>query len=179
MQDYGATPAAGDAEVNEPGDEPRAAFPRAVAAGDALFAYGTLQFAPVLAALLGRAPRLRLGVARDWRVAALPGRRYPGLVPAAGRIAAGFVLGGLTRAEWEILDRFEDAEYDLRPIRVVLAPDGDEADPGETRAILSYVWTAEVTAADWLPETFAREELTAYVDRCERWRENGMPSEGW
>ncbi|WP_019927948.1 gamma-glutamylcyclotransferase family protein [Nocardia sp. BMG111209] len=179
MHEYGDFPGAGDAEESEPvgGDEPRTTFPRSGAVGDMLFAYGTLQFAPVLEALLGRVPRSRLGVARGRRVAALPGRAYPGLVPAAGRIAAGLLLEGLTRAEWEILDRFEDAEYDLRPIRLVLPPDGDE--PGGTDVVPAYVWTAATTGADWRPEAFARANLADYAQRCEHWRASGMPSDGW
>jgi gamma-glutamylcyclotransferase (GGCT)/AIG2-like uncharacterized protein YtfP len=187
MHEYGAAPGTGDAEESEPvgGDEPRAAFPRSGTVGDVLFAYGTLQFVPVLEALLGRVPELRLGVARGWRAAALPRRRYPGLVPEAGRIAAGLVLTGLTRAEWEILDRFEDAEYDLRPIRVVLPRErsaGDEPGPAAddgTDAVPAYVWTAEATREDWQPAAFAREQLADYAQRCERWRANGMPSDGW
>ncbi|MCX4094893.1 gamma-glutamylcyclotransferase family protein [Nocardia sp. alder85J] len=185
MHDYGAAPGAGDAEASEPvdDDQPHPAFPRSNSAGDELFAYGTLQFAPVLEALLGRVPPLRLGVTKGWRVAALPDRVYPGLIPDSERIAVGIVVAGLTRAEWEILDRFEDAEYDLRPIRLVrpaAAPGTHRADPGSGAAVVAaYVWTAAVTADDWYPEVFARQRLAEYAQRCERWRERGMPADGW
>src|ERR1700759_5499341 len=75
--------------------------------GLALFAYGTLTFGPVVEALLGRRPLVTPAVAPGWRAARLPGRPYPGLVPAAGGQAAGGALLGLTAAEWARPDRWE------------------------------------------------------------------------
>jgi hypothetical protein len=139
-------------------------FSRLDAVGEQLFAYGTLQFGPVLEELLGRVPDAEFAVARGWRVAALPGRLYPGLVPQPGRMAGGLVLDGLTRAEWEIIDAFEDTEYVLRPIELI-----GRADP-----VPSYLWTAEVIRNDWRPEVFAANHLDRFVWRCARWRREAV-----
>jgi gamma-glutamylcyclotransferase (GGCT)/AIG2-like uncharacterized protein YtfP len=133
---------------------------RPAGARDALFVYGTLQFGPVLDALLGRIPDADVAVARDRRVAALPGRLYPGLIPEPGRCAGGLVLSGLTPGEWAIIDAFEDPEYDLRPVELF----------GRSAPVSTYVWTGEVIRNDWLPERFAADHLDRYVEQCTRWR---------
>ena len=131
---------------------------------DELFVYGTLQFGPVLEALLGRVPEAEFAMARDRRVAALSQRVYPGLVAEPGRLAGGLVLQGLTAAEWAIIDAFEDDEYHIRPIHLV----------GREEPVPSYVWTAVVSEADWRPEEFAADHLYGYATLCSRWRaENG------
>ncbi|MBB5911314.1 gamma-glutamylcyclotransferase (GGCT)/AIG2-like uncharacterized protein YtfP [Nocardia transvalensis] len=127
---------------------------------DRLFVYGTLQFGPVLEELIGRVPDHDVAVARDWRVAALPGRLYPGLVPRPGRMAGGLILNGLTESEWETVDAFEDEEYVLRPIPVI----------GEDKPVPTYIWTADVTRNDWHAEAFATDHLPRYLTHCARWR---------
>ncbi|MFE7744889.1 gamma-glutamylcyclotransferase family protein [Nocardia sp. NPDC057455] len=123
-----------------------------------LFAYGTLQLEPVLAALIGRLPESAPDKLEGWRVARLPDRVYPGLVPDPGKSALGRVLKGITPDEWMLLDRFEDNDYDLVP--VILA--------SGTRAMV-YAWTKAVDRMDWLPDEFAALELTPYVERCTAW----------
>ncbi|MBF6329665.1 gamma-glutamylcyclotransferase [Nocardia transvalensis] len=135
-------------------------FARLRGVGTELFVYGTLQFGPVLEELIGRTPEFELAVTRDRRVAALPGRLYPGLVPEPGRMAGGLVLGDLTPAEWRILDAFEDEEYELRPIELI----------GHDKPVPTYVWTADVTRNDWHPEVFATDHLARYLAYCARWR---------
>ncbi|MFD6160762.1 gamma-glutamylcyclotransferase family protein [Nocardia sp. NPDC060256] len=134
----------------------------AVAAQDrSLFAYGTLQFPEVLEVLIGRVPQRTTATAPGWRVAALPGRVYPGLVPEPNALAHGVLLAGLTAAEWAILDAFEDDEYDLRPIHLA-----DSADPAWT-----YVWTAPVAQEDWHRGHFATHHLPHFITRSAEWRD--------
>ncbi|MFF0487896.1 gamma-glutamylcyclotransferase family protein [Nocardia sp. NPDC003482] len=135
--------------------------------GDRLFVYGTLQFAPVLDELIGRMPEHDIAVAPGWWVVALPGRFYPGLVARPERMAGGLVLSGLTDREWREIDAFEDDEYDLRPIEVI----------GHPEPVPTYVWTAEITRNDWLPEVFAADHLDRYVERCARWRREAVLGE--
>ena len=127
---------------------------------DELFVYGTLQFGPVLEALLGRLPDTEFAVARDRRVAVLPQRVYPGLVAEPGRMAGGLLLRGLTPAEWAIIDAFEDEEYGVHSIQLL----------GREESVPSFVWTAVVSEADWLPEVFAADHLPGYITLCTRWR---------
>ncbi|GAA1610983.1 hypothetical protein GCM10009764_38540 [Nocardia ninae] len=126
----------------------------------ALFVYGTLQFPEVLEVLIGRVPRLQPATAPGWRVATLTDRLYPGLVPAPNGLAHGTVLSGLTAAEWEILDAFEDPEYDLRTIRLA----------DSTAPVWTYIWTSTVAQDDWHPQPFATTHLTQFAAHCLEWR---------
>jgi gamma-glutamylcyclotransferase (GGCT)/AIG2-like uncharacterized protein YtfP len=132
--------------------------------GLALFAYGTLTFGPVVEALLGRRPPTSPAVAPGWRAARLPGRPYPGLVPAADRQAAGVLLIGLTPAEWALLDAWEGDPYQVRRVRTAAAEPGG-ATP-EAFA-LTYTWRAvdDTEPADWDPAHFAAEWLDRYLAR--------------
>jgi gamma-glutamylcyclotransferase (GGCT)/AIG2-like uncharacterized protein YtfP len=127
----------------------------------ALFVYGTLQFPEVLEALLGRVPTTRPATVLGWRVAALPGRVYPALVPA-DKSANGLLVAGLTPGEWEVIDAFEDDLYELRRLTLI---DGQHG--------WAYVWKANEPASpdDWDSERFGERDLEAYADRCRRWRD--------
>lgn len=127
---------------------------------DGLFVYGTLRFPEVVHALLDRLPSRTPAVAPGWRVAALPGRVFPGLVEGTGS-APGFLLTGLQEREWETLVAFEDALYDLRRLQLT----GD-------RQAWAFVWgdSSRVSSVDWDPEEFARRALRSYVEGCRAWR---------
>jgi gamma-glutamylcyclotransferase (GGCT)/AIG2-like uncharacterized protein YtfP len=124
-----------------------------------LFVYGTLLFPEVLEALLHRVPAREPATAIGWRVAALPGRPYPGLVPRRGAAASGLVLSGLDRAEGRLLDAYEDSDYRLTEITLA---DG--------RRCPSYVWDRAALAHDWNRDGFAVDHLADYVAHCVRWR---------
>ena len=134
----------------------------------ALFVYGTLLFRGVVRALIGRVPDRSPGVVAGWRAAALPGRPYPGLVPAVGATATGRLLTGLTAAEWRILDAFEEG-YDRTEVTLI---DG--------RPAWTYTWVADVVPlpADWSAGEFAAQHLAGYVVGVAAWRahrETGDP----
>ncbi|MFC9433368.1 gamma-glutamylcyclotransferase family protein [Nocardia sp. NPDC057030] len=139
---------------------PTRRWEQCAAQGYSLFVYGTLQFPEVLEVLIDRVPRRRAATASGWRVAALPGLLYPGLVPQLNARARGLVLSGLTAAEWEILDAFEDDQYDLRAISLAAAAD----------RVSTYVWTAAVAQDDWCPEHFTATHLPDFVTQCAEWR---------
>ncbi|HEY8546881.1 MAG TPA: gamma-glutamylcyclotransferase family protein [Acidimicrobiales bacterium] len=128
-----------------------------------LFVYGTLLFPRVLAGVLGRVPDRAPASVTGWRAAALPGRPYPGLVPAPGRRARGQVLSGLTAGEWRRLDAFEGDAYDRRRLPL----DGG----GEAWA---YVWLDEddVSDDDWDPTRFAAEHLVDTTRGGAEWRDD-------
>ena len=123
-----------------------------------LFVYGTLLFPEVLDALLGRVPPHRPATAPGWRVAALPGRLYPGLVADPDAVAPGSVLGGLDGGECRLLDAYEDVDY--RRTAIALA-DGTRCS--------AYVWHADVLSNGWEPQLFAAAHLVGYVQGCRRW----------
>ncbi|MBL1101976.1 gamma-glutamylcyclotransferase family protein [Streptomyces coffeae] len=138
---------------------PDAALRSRLAGGpNALFAYGTLQFEAVLTPLLGRMPQSSPTTAPGWRAAALERRVYPGLVPASGAAAPGLLLTGLSPREWEILDAFEDDEYELRQITLA---SGDRG--------WAYLWReGEVRAETWDADDFAARHLPAFAALCAR-----------
>jgi gamma-glutamylcyclotransferase (GGCT)/AIG2-like uncharacterized protein YtfP len=127
---------------------------------DALFVYGSLLFPEVLRALLDRVPDSTSATAIGWRVAALPGRVYPALVPG-NRAVAGRLLTGLTANEWRIIDAFEDDVYELR--RLTLA---DELHGW------AYICQSEAgtTSDGWNADDFAAKHLVSYVANCVVWR---------
>lgn len=123
-----------------------------------LFCYGTLRFADVLKALLGRIPARVPASAPGYRAASLQGRIYPGLTAWPGGSASGLVLTDLSSAEWFILDAFEDERYDLREIALSTGELG-----------LAYVWPGDdVRPEDWDAEDFQSQHLEAYAARCAR-----------
>jgi hypothetical protein len=128
-------------------------------AGDRLFVYGTLLFPEVLVTLLDRVPARVPAAAPGWRVAALPGRRYPGLVAGDG-VARGVLLAGLGEGEWRTLVAYEGDRYDLRVLEL-----------SEGGGALAFIWTGgPVCEADWDPEEFEREHLPRYLEGCVAWR---------
>ncbi|GLW66105.1 hypothetical protein Arub01_43490 [Actinomadura rubrobrunea] len=126
---------------------------------EGLFVYGTLRFPEVLRVLLGRVPEMRPATATGWRVRALPGVVYPGMVAVPDGVAQGMLMTGLSEDERRLLDAYEDDLYD--PTLITL-DDGHRA--------WTYVWKGSTEPYDWDVERFAREELPSYVDRCRMWR---------
>jgi gamma-glutamylcyclotransferase (GGCT)/AIG2-like uncharacterized protein YtfP len=124
-----------------------------------LFVYGTLILDKVVTALIDRVPAHEATTARGWRVAQLPDRVYPGLVPAEHGEAAGRLYLDLTPTEWSTLDAFEDPMYDL--VEIELASGG--------RA-LTYVWPQDDLRTTWQLDRLIDDELHAYLRRCAAWR---------
>lgn len=117
-----------------------------------IFAYGTLLFPEVVRLLLGRVPGSVPARAPGWRVRALPGVVYPGLVAEPGAEASGRLLTDLTAAEIEVLDAYEDDAYALD----LLALDGG-------RRGWAYIWPEETADRDWDPGHFARHDLPGFL----------------
>lgn len=91
-----------------------------------LFAYGTLQDADILGAVLGKivveaelVPAHLAGHAIVYH----PGRVYPALLPRPGADAPGCLIPGLDAADLAALDAFEGGEY-RRDSRLVATADG-------------------------------------------------------
>ncbi|WP_433476772.1 gamma-glutamylcyclotransferase family protein [Spirillospora sp. CA-142024] len=151
----------------QPTSSPSGERERLSAGPEALFVYGSLRFPEVLFALIDRVPDREPAAAEGWRVATLPERVYPGLVPGS-TTARGFLLTGLTLQEWRVLDAFEDSEYQLLPI-----------DLADGRHGWTYVCDqgVEVGPDDWSAEDFEAHHLPAFVVRCEAWRRRYETSE--
>ena len=136
---------------------------RLSAATNKLFVYGTLLLDDVVRVLIGRIPDYQHAVAPGWQAVCLPQRVYPGLVPGPGE-AAGKVFTDLTDTEWATLDAFEDPDYTLATVSVLLSTEVE-------MDALSYTWRGRHTNQPWSATDFGRDELANYLDRCRNWRQ--------
>jgi gamma-glutamylcyclotransferase (GGCT)/AIG2-like uncharacterized protein YtfP len=125
---------------------------------DGLFVYGTLRFPEVLRVLLGRVPELEPAKAVGWRVKALPGVVYPGLVADPRAVADGLLMAGLSEEERRLLDAYEGEPYELRRLSL----DGG-------RQGWAYLWRGRTEPDDWDPARFAERDLPTYLDECRAW----------
>ncbi|MFI6515126.1 gamma-glutamylcyclotransferase family protein [Spirillospora sp. NPDC050679] len=124
-----------------------------------LFAYGTLRYPEILHVLLGRVPDLSPATAPGWRVSALPGLVYPGLVADPAATAGGVLISGLTDGERALLDAYEDDLYEVVALSL-----------GDGRPAHAYVWKGGTEPFDWDADRFAAEELAAFTEHCRSWR---------
>ncbi|MBL7495838.1 gamma-glutamylcyclotransferase [Frankia sp. CNm7] len=127
-----------------------------------LFVYGSLRFPEVLHVLIDRDPTRVPASALGWRVVTLPERVYPAVIPDPHTAAPGHLLTDLTPAEWDTLDAFEADIYTLDRLTLT--------DGGHGWAYTCTDTPELAHQAAWSPDVFAREHLTAYVERCAAWR---------
>jgi hypothetical protein len=114
-----------------------------------LFAYGTLREPLILAGVLGHpldGLELRPATAPGFRTVFYPGRIYPALVAAAGEIAEGLAVGGLSRADLAVLDLFEGNEYERRAIAI---------DVAATSVAAEFYWPVAAIGPDATAWSFA------------------------
>ncbi len=117
-----------------------------------LAAYGTLCIESLMHELTGRSLASRPAVILDHVRRRLRGRSYPGIVPRSGHETPAVVYEGLDDESLRILDAFEDALYQRRPVRVRLAS-------GEVIEAMAYI-VAELHATEMTDEPW---ELDAFV----------------
>jgi len=77
-----------------------------------LFVYGTLMDPDILRLLIGRVPEMSDASMLGFRRYGLKGRAYPGTVREDGARVVGKLLVGLSDAEMEIMDEYEDEDYE-------------------------------------------------------------------
>jgi hypothetical protein len=92
-------------------------------------------------------------------VTALPDQVYPTLVQDTDATATGELLTDLTADEWHALDSFEHPAYLLASLQ---HPAGHA---------WAYTAATPPTPAPWSPDDFARQHLSAYLERCTAWRQ--------
>ncbi len=133
----------------------------------ALFVYGTLQDADVLAAVLGRPvdiAALRPASAPDFKAVAYPGRVYPALVPCPGTTAPGLLIGGLDPLDLAVLDAFEGEEYRRTTITIVLDENAVQAQaylPVIAIPAIAPAWSLYHWSTAHKPQVIAGETSTA------------------
>ncbi|RAL50443.1 unnamed protein product [Cuscuta campestris] len=99
-----------------------------------VFVYGSLLADDVVRVLLSRVPPSSPAALHHHHRFSIKGRVYPAILPVENKKVNGRVLLGITRPELEILDNFEDVEYERMTVDVSLM-DGSEIVQAYT-----YVW---------------------------------------
>ncbi|CAI9099505.1 OLC1v1036344C1 [Oldenlandia corymbosa var. corymbosa] len=99
-----------------------------------VFVYGSLLADDVVRVLLHRVPRSSPAVLRDFHRFSIKGRVYPAILPIEAKEVVGKVLLDITPFELEILDYFEDDEYERKTVDVYLM------DTSEKMQVDTYVW---------------------------------------
>lgn len=142
--------------------------------GEAVFTYGSLEFADVMEAVTGRRFAADAALLEGHRRRLLRGRVYPAIVPAAGERTDGTLYHGIDAGSLGVLDEFESDVYD-RVIVQVKTLAGLETP--------AHAWVlrpahVELLGLDeWDRERFLREHHTSFVAACRRFHSEGVWSE--
>lgn len=92
------------------------------------FVYGTLQLPEVLQRVLGRVPEMTSARLLEHRRGRITGEHYPAVIAAPGHHVDGYVLFGVSDAEWRLLDVYEGELYERKLVSITF--DGNNADSG-------------------------------------------------
>jgi gamma-glutamylcyclotransferase (GGCT)/AIG2-like uncharacterized protein YtfP len=105
-----------------------------------VFVYGSLMADEVVSVLLERVPPSVPAVLPGYQRHSIKGRVYPAIVPAEEKRVIGKVLFDLMDNELEILDEFEDVEYN-RVLGEVFVLDNERQQIGSNQLKAhAYVW---------------------------------------
>ncbi|KAF3635979.1 hypothetical protein BC332_01182 [Capsicum chinense] len=99
-----------------------------------VFVYGSLLHDDVVRALLKRLPHSSPAILHDFHRFSIKGCVYPAILPVQNKKVKGKVLSGITIPELDILDKFEDVEYERRTVVVTLT------DSSNTLKVEAYIW---------------------------------------
>ncbi len=131
----------------------------------AVFAYGTLMFAEVVAAVTGLAIAGRSGRIDGYARFRVRGAVYPGIRPWAGGCVHGVLYPEVSARSLRLLDLFEGDLY-RRQVISVWTGDGDEK--------RAHAWVVRpsqcrrLSDRGWEPELFRRRHLRRYLGRIGR-----------
>ncbi|KAL6985071.1 AIG2-like protein D [Sarracenia purpurea var. burkii] len=99
-----------------------------------VFVYGSLLADEVVRVLLKRVPDSSPAVLTGFHRFTIKGRVYPAILPVDNKKVIGKVLSGITTPELDILDTFEDVEYERHSVEVSLM------DSSQKLQSHAYVW---------------------------------------
>lgn len=126
-----------------------------------VFAYGTLMFPEIAAAVAGE--RLECEPARlpDHARHALRQRPYPGAVPCPGRQIEGVLCHDVSARALARIDAFEGGLYRRHHVAVRFGDQGESC--GALVYLLRPRWHPLLLRADWCPDTFRERWLEHYL----------------
>ncbi|KAL0739273.1 hypothetical protein Bca4012_015483 [Brassica carinata] len=155
-------------------------------AGHDLFVYGSLQDPQVVYVLLNRVPDHISAVLSGFHRFRIKNRLYPTILPdstgqVTGKCRHGSVfppcsvsnpdfevLKGITDDERQLLDEFEDVEYDRKSVEVVLT------DTSEKLQVGTYVWRNKDDPdlyGEWDFEEWKRDDSEAFITATKKFVE--------
>ncbi|KAI3713820.1 hypothetical protein L1987_72406 [Smallanthus sonchifolius] len=126
-----------------------------------VFVYGSLLADDVVQVLLNRVPQTSPAILNGYHRFSIKGRTYPAILPVENKKVTGRVLIGLSATELDILDMYEDEDYDKRVVDVSLL------DASEVLQAYAYVWgnsTDPDLYGEWDFEEFKESKLKDYVE---------------
>jgi gamma-glutamylcyclotransferase (GGCT)/AIG2-like uncharacterized protein YtfP len=117
-----------------------------------VFTYGTLMFAEIWQAVVGRSFEAIAGTAAGFEIFRVRDAVFPGIVAGTGEcLVAGFVYLDVDPESMQRLDQFEDTFYERRPISV-------DCSDGQQRMAEAYIVPpskrSELTSEPWDRESF-------------------------
>ncbi|XP_038885505.1 AIG2-like protein D isoform X2 [Benincasa hispida] len=134
-----------------------------------VFVYGSLLADDVVRVLLKRIPQSSSAVLHGYQRFSVRGRVYPAILPVENKRITGKVLFGITNPEMDILDMFEDVEYEKNVVEVSLV------DGSEKLAALTYVWSSSSDAdflyGEWNFEEWKQSHMDDFVQMTTRFVE--------
>ena len=137
---------------------------------DALFCYGTLCFAAIIRAVIGRVPQSIEATLPGFVCYQLHGASYPAIIPMPGDTAAGVLYKGISDKELRSLDKYEGREYLRKQIEVCDAS-------GQLHNAWGYVlapgYYHRLKKQPWSRQAFAKHEMAQYITR-HGWRTRGQ-----
>lgn len=128
-----------------------------------LFAYGTLQFPDIIAAVIGRSPSATPAVLDGYARFGIHHEPFPGIIPSEPHQVEGVLYTDVTPTERRRVDIFEGEPYHRETVTVRLAEDGTLIDA--VTYVIRPRWRAMLSPSGWDPDEFARQWHDTYVER--------------
>ncbi len=138
---------------------------------EALFAYGTLQFPDIIAAVTGRTLAGTPAVLDGYARFGIHNEPFPGIVPSEPHQVEGVLYTGVMPGERRRIDVFEGEPYQRETVLVRLPE--DDASVEAVTYVIRPRWRTVMTTTGWDPDEFARRWHDTYVERVTRARRAG------
>ncbi|KAL4570228.1 hypothetical protein LXL04_025879 [Taraxacum kok-saghyz] len=129
--------------------------------GHTVFVYGSLLADDVVQVLLNRIPQTSPAILNGFHRFSVKGRVYPAIIPVENKKVTGRqVLFGLSASELDILDIYEDEEYEKKDVDVSLL---------DTREVIQayvYIWAKSTDPdlyGEWDFEEWKKSKLEDYL----------------
>ncbi|XP_062163215.1 AIG2-like protein D isoform X2 [Alnus glutinosa] len=125
-----------------------------------VFVYGSLLADDVVKVLLKRIPPSSSAILNGFHRFSIKGRVYPAILPVENKKVTGKVLFGITNPELDVLDTFEDVEYERRTVEVFVT------DNSEKLQAHTYVWSDKNDPnlyGDWDFEEWKRVHMNDFI----------------